>query len=53
LKGVPSAFKMAVARDLKVSVFNFMGDIQDIDSSDGACFTTATTSILENNSLQD
>jgi hypothetical protein len=45
---------MAVAKDLKAVVYNFMGEIEEgLDSSDGACFTTATTSILENNSLQD
>lgn len=53
LNGVPKKLRIAVLRDLGVNVFNFRGDMQNIDSMDGSAFTTAYTSILENNSLQD
>lgn len=53
LNGVPKKLRIAVIRDLGVDVFNFRGDMQSIDSMDGAAFTTSYTSILENNSLQD
>lgn len=53
LNGVSKKIRIAVLRDLGVNVFNFRGDDRVIDSMDGAALTTAYTSILENNSLQD
>lgn len=53
LNGVAKKLRIAVFKDIKANVFNFRGDFKEIDSGDGAAYTTMFQSILENFSLQD
>ena len=45
LRGVTNRLRIAVIRDLKVPVFNFRGDVDYIDSSDGSAFLNPFASI--------
>lgn len=53
INGIASKMKVAIIRDLKAPVFNFRGDVDEIDSQDGSAWVNAFASILENMSLQD
>lgn len=53
INGVPSQIKVAVIRDIKAPVFNFRGDVGDVDAHDGSAWINPFISILENKALQD
>lgn len=53
LYGILDKMNIAIIDDVKASVFNFNGAIDNIDAHDGSAFEDPFTSILENMSLQD